>query len=395
MQGRAIGFTGSGAGAYAGDRVGRVGDIVYAVQGNVLTGAPVLAAIEIAIYTTPGDLAEKLMASMEAARQYGGDGRCSCSGTSPDGCGSPPPSFTKSSHVAFMVVSRPGDADGAGYADGAYYLDLDVANQQPTDPDPVITLRGRFHQWQNHQRGRPDQFRSTVAFDAPTLPHVPGPGVAGTVTLRDREGTRITHGGAAVTVARVPTSPSDATIGPVTDNGDGSYSFVVTAGVRPGRLDLRVTVDDGSGARPIFPAPVLADSAWPLWVNRAEISATAGGAIDFAVQPGSRYGASSPWILLASASGTSPGIRLSQDVNLALNPDPLFDATVLAVQCGVMPELYGVMSPSGLDATRLSFPPGLYTIPVGTQLSFAFTVLDPQSLGVLISSNAVTVRVVP
>lgn len=118
--GRATTFTGSGAGLYRGGRTGRFvaagitgGDIVYAVQGNVLTGAPVIDAAIAAIGSTSGDLAEKLMAGMEAARMMGGDGRCSCSPGNPTGCGSPPPVFTKSAHIAYMLVARAGDRDGA------------------------------------------------------------------------------------------------------------------------------------------------------------------------------------------------------------------------------------------------------------------------------------------
>lgn len=111
--GRAATFSGSGAFQWAGGKVGKDGDLVYAVQGNILTGAPVVDAAVEAILTTPGDLAEKMMASMEAARKFGGDGRCSCSPSNPTGCGAPPPSFAKSSHIAYMLISRAGDADGS------------------------------------------------------------------------------------------------------------------------------------------------------------------------------------------------------------------------------------------------------------------------------------------
>ena len=71
-------FTGTGAGVWAGGLVGQVGNFRYAIQGNVLTGQPVITAAEQAILMTPGDLPDKLMAAMEAARVMGGDGRCSC-----------------------------------------------------------------------------------------------------------------------------------------------------------------------------------------------------------------------------------------------------------------------------------------------------------------------------
>jgi len=113
IHGRAATFSGSQAGPWAGGVTGQVGDLVYAVQGNVLTGEPVVGMAEQAIIATPGDLPEKLMAAMEAARSMGGDGRCSCNVTQPESCGAPPPEFEKSAHIAYMLVSRPGDYSAA------------------------------------------------------------------------------------------------------------------------------------------------------------------------------------------------------------------------------------------------------------------------------------------
>lgn len=108
-EGRTLTFSGTGAGPWAGGETGRLGDLVYAVQGNVLTGEVVVRASVDAILNTPGGLADKLMASMEAARAMGGDGRCSCHAPRADGCGAPPPAFTKSAHIAYMLIARDGD----------------------------------------------------------------------------------------------------------------------------------------------------------------------------------------------------------------------------------------------------------------------------------------------
>ena len=118
--GRAATFTGQDAGAWAGGQTGeflysyagRAGRVVYAVQGNVLTGEPVVQAAVDALRNTDGDLPARLMASMEAARLMGGDGRCSCPG-GVTSCGAPPPTFTKSAHIGYMIVARAGDRDGA------------------------------------------------------------------------------------------------------------------------------------------------------------------------------------------------------------------------------------------------------------------------------------------
>ncbi len=115
-------FTGANAGQWAGGVVGSFQSfhaghettIVYAIQGNVLAGSPVVDEAVDAVINTPGDLAEKLMAGMEAAHAWGGDGRCSC-GNDADACGSPPtgwdPDTEKSAHIAYMLIGRAGDLD--------------------------------------------------------------------------------------------------------------------------------------------------------------------------------------------------------------------------------------------------------------------------------------------
>lgn len=147
-------FSGSMDGQWAGGLTGQVGDLVYCVQGNVLTGEPVVTMAEQAIISTPGDLPEKLMAAMEAAAAMGGDGRCSCNSGDPEGCGSPPPSFDKSAHVGYMLVSRPGDFSAAN---GVYGMTDDPGAIAVADLDldgrpDVIAARqfsGDVHMFRN------------------------------------------------------------------------------------------------------------------------------------------------------------------------------------------------------------------------------------------------------
>jgi uncharacterized Ntn-hydrolase superfamily protein len=117
--GNASTFTGTGAGQWAGGLTGVLpgagatgGDVYYAIQGNVLTGGVVVDGALEAIGLEPGDLPAKLLAGMKAARDLGGDGRCSCSPNAPTACGPTPPVFTKSSDIAYMLVARAGDREG-------------------------------------------------------------------------------------------------------------------------------------------------------------------------------------------------------------------------------------------------------------------------------------------
>lgn len=135
--GRAATFSGTGAGQWAGGQTGHfqythgghTGTIVYAIQGNILTGAPVVQQAVLAAMNTDGDLAARLMASMEAARLMGGDGRCSCT-AGPTSCGSPPPTFTKSAHIGYMLIARTGDREGSNgiYRTGSGPLAVQVAD---------------------------------------------------------------------------------------------------------------------------------------------------------------------------------------------------------------------------------------------------------------------------
>lgn len=250
-------FTGADAGAFAGGVTGQVGDLVYAIQGNLLTGQPVIDRAEQALAQLGFDVPTKLMAAMIAAYRMGGDGRCSCSIWDPTGCGSPPDSFTKAAHVGYMVVSRLGDADGScsadGCANGDYYLSLNVPFQSSGDLDPVLQLRDLFVDHRLERIGRPDHHASELVFSPPELPADGSSTSTGTLTVRDWRGDVVPGGGAAVSVTLAPESTSEPEIGPIVDHGDGTYTFEVTADTTAGTALFRVEVDDG--VRPVRLAP--------------------------------------------------------------------------------------------------------------------------------------------
>ncbi len=83
LDGGAARLTGNEALAYAADRGGEVDGIVFAIQGNRLTGDEVLNEAQAAFITADGcDLAERLFAALEAGGSGGlGDARCTPHGT--------------------------------------------------------------------------------------------------------------------------------------------------------------------------------------------------------------------------------------------------------------------------------------------------------------------------
>lgn len=250
--GRAASFTGSRNGAHASGMTGRSGTLVWAIQGNVLTGRPVVRKAHRAILKTRGDVAEKLMAAMEAARQMGGDGRCSCLTGDPDDCGSPPPHFDKSAHIGYMIVSRLGDVDSDlcdrnGCARGDYFLKLNVPFQQPSSPDPVIQLRDMFDAWRADLLAQPDGVQSIAKIEPD------GDSFVLTVEWRNWQGVPVTSGILDVQVRHLPDSAGATDIGPIFDLGGGRYGARLTPNGRAGVDRFQITAD--AGARPVTISP--------------------------------------------------------------------------------------------------------------------------------------------
>jgi uncharacterized Ntn-hydrolase superfamily protein len=375
-RGNAVGHTGSQASAWAGHLTGRTGDIVYAIQGNLLARPAVVLQAERAVIDTPGDLGQKMMAAMEVAAALGGDARCNPA---------------KSADIAYFVIARQGDTDGtcstSGCATGSYYLSVNIANQLRTDPDPVVQLRARHEAWRLTKRGRPDHNRSRVAI-SPTIPSDVSTTVRGRLVLRDIDDVPLTAGGANVVIQLDPASTAPVVIHGITDNGDGTYGFSVTAGPTAGTALLRVTVDDGSGPVLLSPRTALTVTDDPLWVSSPELSWTSGGAVDFVLRAPPATGAGRSYLLLTSASGSVPGINVG-NLNVPVNLDGVLLAFYFATIDGALPTFLGNLDATGRAVADLALPPGAYGLPLGTELTFAFALLAPTDR----ASNPVRLRI--
>jgi len=110
VTGRSATYSGSGCHAWAG---GRTGD-GYAIQGNILTGPDVVKAMERAWLGASGDLADRLLATLAAGDDAGGDKRGRQS-------------------AALLVVRR-----GGGYGGQS---DVEVDLRSDEHPAPVGELR--------------------------------------------------------------------------------------------------------------------------------------------------------------------------------------------------------------------------------------------------------------
>ena len=148
MQGRSVGFSGSGNSAASLSQQGRVTDteIYYSVQGNILASDAVVHNAARAFETENGSLADRVMAAMEAADEAGGDVRCTCETVPvPDAaCDS------RNAHVAYILQADTDDPEGSSFNDGDYAMYISATDEdiEPHENgNPVITLRMRYDLW--------------------------------------------------------------------------------------------------------------------------------------------------------------------------------------------------------------------------------------------------------
>ena len=120
--GRSAAYTGANCGNWKGHHTGAT----YAIAGNILLGPEIVDAMEVAFTTTPGSLAQKLMATLQAANVPGADTRCA---------GNNKPAIS-----AFIRVANPEDTAGN------YYLDLNV-NNTSGQTNPIDLLQDQFDAW--------------------------------------------------------------------------------------------------------------------------------------------------------------------------------------------------------------------------------------------------------
>ncbi|MCZ6597392.1 MAG: DUF1028 domain-containing protein [Planctomycetota bacterium] len=351
------------------------GDLRYAIQGNVITGRQVVLAAEQALLQHEGDLSEKVMAAMEAARSMGGDGRCSCTTGGPTACGVPPPGFTKSAHVAFIVLARIGDTQGpctygVGCASGAYYLNLEISGDA-SDPDPVLELEEQYARWRAGLRGRPDHILSTVEPGATSLVADGVTSTDVTVQLVDLNGAPLATGGAQVSVALEGGGTPFAAPGPVTDNGDGSYTFLLTAGTLAGTDTFVITADDGVVEVTLYPLLEIAvDPVTPLHVGVETVSASSGGAAPFVLNLGAGA-AGDLYVVVGGLSGTSPGFDFGGGVILPINPDWFTTATLELAGGPFLPGTIGFLDAGGRAEAAFAPTPGLLAGLVGLHVDWA------------------------
>ena len=169
LKGRSAGHSGLTNGYVSQDIQGQVPgtQIFYSIQGNILRPGEVVPNAVKAFLANTGAITDRVMAAMDAADANGGDSRCQCPPPPADGSKPANPCTGKTSHVAYILMSEPGDTDGKSHNDGNYKMFIKVA--QPSLPNgnevgpgaikpgedlnPVKVLRTRYDEWRKAQPG--------------------------------------------------------------------------------------------------------------------------------------------------------------------------------------------------------------------------------------------------
>jgi len=392
FEGDPVTFTGNRDGLAASGVTGRIGDILYSIQGNVLTGDEVVLAAEAAFRGARGDMGQRMMAAMEGARALGGDGRCSCSVQMPTSCGVPPASFEKSAHAGVIVIARIGDDNGGcsvnrGCANGEYYLNLNVRGDF-TNPDPVFTLQQRYDKWRTHLVGRPDAIHSQVVRNKA----LPADGVtesALVIDLFDLDEHRLVRGGSLVELVPMDGLTPLVEVGTVQDLGTGRYVVPLRAGTKPGLDRFLVRVTD---VHPQDPDDVVVATLWPpvevatidtaLFASEPVVSAGAGARLDFVVNLPGEPGA--PYRLVARLGADSrTGVRGLLPGGLPLLPIP---------RSPFFPAAPGFLDAGGRAQTTLAVPPGALAGLIGGRVEVTGYALGSTAI---VSTNVAGISVLP
>jgi len=223
-QGASAGFTGEANSSWRGHITGPG----YSIQGNILLDSTIVYNMQTAFLSTEGPLEDRLMAALNAADVAGADSRClSCD---------------KPAISAFIKVIHLGDG-------GTPYL-YRFVDDTPCEINPMDSLRLKYDLWKALKY--PDADLSTAEITPEILPADGAKTALITVTPKNYEDNTPTEP-AEVTTA----NSGGGTLDPVTDNGDGTFSALITAAASAGYDTVTVTVTSGGETVELTAKPVV------------------------------------------------------------------------------------------------------------------------------------------
>jgi uncharacterized Ntn-hydrolase superfamily protein len=197
----------------------------YSIQGNILLGQVIIDTMQTMFLATDGPLADKLMATLQAAKIIGADTRCTVRNTS--------------SQSGFVKVVRIGDGNTP-------YLQL-VIPDTPIGTDPIDVLQGMFNDWKDSLFTVIDPFLSEISVDPDSLP---ADGISQTIITISPKNNSDTLLASGLQIELSNTGAGSLSI--VTDLGNGTYEASITAPIAVGTDTISAIVISGSDTVSIF-----------------------------------------------------------------------------------------------------------------------------------------------
>jgi uncharacterized Ntn-hydrolase superfamily protein len=211
----------------------------YAIQGNILLGQVIIDTMHSTFLNTPGPLADRLMATLQAAKILGADTRCAARGTS--------------SQSGFVKVVRIGDG-------GTPYLQI-VVPDTPVGTDPINVLQGMFDNWKITKFNIVDPFLSTIEVNPDTLPANGTSQATISISPKNNSDTLLVSGKQIIL-----SNTGAGLLSSVTDLGDGTYEATITAPIAVGSDTISAVVISGTDTVSIFRKAIV------TYVNPVSIS---------------------------------------------------------------------------------------------------------------------------
>ena len=197
----------------------------YAIQGNILLGQVIIDTMHSTFLNTPGPLADRLMATLQAAKILGADTRCAARGTS--------------SQSGFVKVVRIGDG-------GTPYLQI-VVPDTPIGKDPIDSLQTMFNNWKIAKFNIVDSFLSQIEVSPDTLP-ANGTSQSIITIIPQNNSDTLLASGKQINLSNT----GSGLLSSVTDLGDGTYEATITAPIAVGSDTVSAIVISGTDTVSIF-----------------------------------------------------------------------------------------------------------------------------------------------
>jgi len=202
----------------------------YAIQGNILLEQIIIDTMHTTFLNTAGPLADRLMATLQAAKIPGADTRCA--------------QYGKSSISGFVKIVRIGDGSNP-------YLQIVVSNT-PTSKDPIDSLQTLFDNWKQAKFNIVDPFLSQITVEPDTLPANGTSQALITITPKNNSDTLLASG-----LQILLLNTGAGLISAVNDLGNGIYEATITSPIAVGTDTISAKVISGSDTISIFRKAVV------------------------------------------------------------------------------------------------------------------------------------------